>query len=65
MINVLPAPLYEAAVEILDTISGVVYSKVLHLREQLLTKSTALVDRRILCNCLPVIRKITWDTGRL
>ena len=38
MINVLPAPLYKAAVEILDTISGVVYPKVLHLGEQLLTK---------------------------
>ena len=38
MINVLPAPLCKAAVEILDTISGVVYPKVLHLGEQLLTK---------------------------
>ena len=36
MINVLPAHLYQAAVEILDTISGVVYPKV--LEEQLLTK---------------------------
>ena len=36
--NVLPAPFYKAAVEILDTISGVVYPKVLHLGEQLLTK---------------------------
>ena len=52
MINVLPAPLYKAAVEILDTISGIGIT-------------TTLVDRRILCNSLPAIRKITWDTGRL
>ena len=37
MINVLPAHLYKTA-EILDTSSGVVYPKVLHLGEQLLTK---------------------------
>ena len=36
MINVLSAPIYKAAVEILDTISGVVYPKILHLGEQLL-----------------------------
>ena len=61
MINVLSAPLYKA--EILDTISGVVYPKILHLGEQLLKKlngiTTTLVDRRILCNGLPAIRKIT------
>ena len=36
MINVLSAPLYAAAVEILDTISRVVYPKIIHLGEQLL-----------------------------
>ena len=69
MINVLPAPLYKAAVEILDTISGVVYTKITHLVGQLLTKlngiTTTLIDRRILCNSLSAMRKITWDTGRL
>ena len=61
MINVLSAPLYKAAVEILDTISGVVYPKILHLGEQLLKKmdGITLEDRRILCKSLPAIWKIT------
>ena len=49
MINVLSAPLYKA--EILDTISGVVYPKILHLGERLLNKingiTATLVDLRI------------------
>ena len=59
MINVLSAPLYKA--EILDTISGVVYPKILHLGEQLLKKmdGITLEDRRILCNSLHAILKIT------
>ena len=59
MINVLSAPLFKA--EILDTISGVVYPKILHLGERLLKKmdGITLEDRRILCISLSAIWKIT------
>ena len=70
IIDVLSAPLGVAEFEILDTISEVVYPKILHLGERLVTKIKWNHykfgrSKDFIQYSLPAIWKITWDTGRL